>query len=104
MHHQSSDYWPVKCADLQLKSCCTSLGASIIDRKGQIAMTDANDPDAVVISSAAGFDGETAPDALLSSNKEVVKTFYETAINIKDFAAASQLVDNHYIQHNPLAA
>ena len=37
-------------------------------------------------------------------NKKIVVAFYEAAINLKDFAAASQYMGTQYRQHNPLAA
>ena len=37
-------------------------------------------------------------------NKQLVKEFYNAAINQKDFAAASAYLGNRYIQHNPTAA
>lgn len=37
-------------------------------------------------------------------NKEIVRAFYEAAINRKDFAAAAELVGARYVQHNPRIA
>lgn len=39
----------------------------------------------------------------LQHNKEVVKAFYETAINKKDFSTAESYMGSYYKQHNPLA-
>lgn len=36
-------------------------------------------------------------------NEEVVRKFYDAAINQKDFAAASQYLGDEYTQHNPNA-
>jgi len=36
-------------------------------------------------------------------NKEAVLTFYQYALNDKNFDAASASIGNQYIQHNPLA-
>jgi len=35
-------------------------------------------------------------------NKEIVREFYQAAINQKDIDAASHYLSDHYIQHNPL--
>ena len=40
----------------------------------------------------------------MEENKKVVLQFYETAINLKDFEAASKFLGSRYIQHNPRAA
>lgn len=45
-----------------------------------------------------------ALEAKLEVNKQVVLAFYEAAINRKDFDAASELVGEEYVQHNPLIA
>jgi predicted SnoaL-like aldol condensation-catalyzing enzyme len=45
-----------------------------------------------------------APDSLLESNKRTVLAFYEAGLNNKDFAAASELIGERYVQHNPLIA
>jgi predicted SnoaL-like aldol condensation-catalyzing enzyme len=37
------------------------------------------------------------------TNKHTVMSFYEAAINQKDFAAAAQYLGPRYIQHNPTA-
>lgn len=37
------------------------------------------------------------------SNKETVLSFYQHALNDKDFNAALPYLGDHYIQHNPLA-
>lgn len=37
------------------------------------------------------------------ANKKVVLEFYETALNRKDFAAASKFMGVRYTQHNPMA-
>ena len=37
-------------------------------------------------------------------NEQVVRSFYEAAINQKDFEAASKYLGPKYIQHNPTAA
>ncbi|HTJ36874.1 MAG TPA: ester cyclase [Dactylosporangium sp.] len=37
-------------------------------------------------------------------NKEVVRAFYDAAINRKDFTAARTLVGDTYVQHNPRIA
>lgn len=39
----------------------------------------------------------------LQHNKEVVKAFYEAAINNKDYASAEQYMGSYYKQHNPMA-
>lgn len=39
----------------------------------------------------------------LEKNKEVVKIFYQKALNEKDFSAAQPYLGDWYIQHNPLA-
>ncbi len=38
------------------------------------------------------------------NNKKKVLAFYEQAINLKDFEAASQYMGDRYTQHNPMAA
>lgn len=38
------------------------------------------------------------------ANKRVVMSFYDAAINQKDFASASRYLGRKYIQHNPTAA
>jgi predicted SnoaL-like aldol condensation-catalyzing enzyme len=43
-----------------------------------------------------------APDSRLGANKRTVLTFYEVAINNKDFESASELIGPRYVQHNPL--
>ncbi|MFL6605041.1 MAG: ester cyclase [Steroidobacteraceae bacterium] len=40
----------------------------------------------------------------LSTNKQVVLDFYQAAIIEKNFEAASQLIGNRYVQHNPQIA
>ncbi len=40
----------------------------------------------------------------LEANKEIVRKFYELAINKKDYASAAVYLGEHYTQHNPLAA
>jgi predicted SnoaL-like aldol condensation-catalyzing enzyme len=40
----------------------------------------------------------------LEANKKVVREFYDSLINKKDFKAASKYIGNRYIQHNPLVA
>ena len=47
---------------------------------------------------AFGFNKEA------ETNKQTVLQFYEAVINKKDYAAASQYLGTHYIQHNPTAA
>lgn len=37
------------------------------------------------------------------ANRKVVLEFYETALNRKDFAAASKFMGVRYTQHNPMA-
>jgi predicted SnoaL-like aldol condensation-catalyzing enzyme len=44
------------------------------------------------------------PDSRLDSNKQTVLSFYEVALNNKDFEAASELIGPRYVQHNPLIA
>jgi predicted SnoaL-like aldol condensation-catalyzing enzyme len=41
------------------------------------------------------------PDPRLEANKQTVLAFYQSAINNKDFTAASALVHPTYTQHNP---
>lgn len=43
-------------------------------------------------------------ESSLEANKEVVKRFYDLAINKKDFESAKQYLGKHYTQHNPIAA
>ncbi|MFX0580463.1 ester cyclase [Nocardia nepalensis] len=43
----------------------------------------------------------TSIDPKLESNKRTVLAFYEAAFNAKDFEAAAEFFDAHYIQHNP---
>ncbi|MEV0405127.1 nuclear transport factor 2 family protein [Actinoallomurus sp. NPDC050550] len=43
-------------------------------------------------------------DTKLERNKRNVLAFYEVAINDKDFAAASRLIGDRYVQHNPSIA
>jgi predicted SnoaL-like aldol condensation-catalyzing enzyme len=38
------------------------------------------------------------------TNKKIVASFYEEAINLKNFDAALTYIGSKYIQHNPLAA
>lgn len=45
-----------------------------------------------------------ASDAKLESNKKTVLAFYEAGLNSKDFEAASKLIGDRYVQHNPLIA
>ncbi|MEO3786063.1 nuclear transport factor 2 family protein [Actinocorallia sp. B10E7] len=40
----------------------------------------------------------------LESNKQTVLAFYEVGLNQKDFEAASKLIGNRYVQHNPRIA
>lgn len=40
----------------------------------------------------------------LEHNKQVVKEFYQAAINEKNYAKAQYYLGKNYIQHNPLAA
>jgi predicted SnoaL-like aldol condensation-catalyzing enzyme len=40
----------------------------------------------------------------LEWNKRTVLAFYEAGLNQKDFEAASKLIGEHYVQHNPLIA
>jgi predicted SnoaL-like aldol condensation-catalyzing enzyme len=47
-------------------------------------------------------DGSSEP--ALERNKETVLAFYQSAINDKDFDAASALLGDHYTQHNPAIA
>ncbi|WP_055585438.1 nuclear transport factor 2 family protein [Streptacidiphilus griseoplanus] len=42
--------------------------------------------------------------AQLEQHKQTVLAFYEAALNRKDFAAASELIGDRYVQHNPLIA
>lgn len=43
-------------------------------------------------------------DPKLESNKQTVLDFYEAAFNNKDFDAASRLIGDRHVQHNPLIA
>ena len=57
---------------------------------------------------AAGLLVWTAPrsaaaDASEEANKKTVVEFYDTAINRKDFEAASKFFGPRYVQHNPMA-
>jgi len=40
----------------------------------------------------------------MEANKKAVVEFYDTAINKKDFEAASRYIGSRYVQHNPGAA
>ena len=40
----------------------------------------------------------------MEANKKAVVAFYDTAINKKDFEAASRYIGSRYVQHNPGAA
>jgi predicted SnoaL-like aldol condensation-catalyzing enzyme len=40
----------------------------------------------------------------LDANKQTVLTFYEVGLNQKDFEAASKLIGDRYVQHNPRIA
>lgn len=43
-------------------------------------------------------------DKQAEANKQTVTDFYESAINQKDFTAASKYLGSRYTQHNPLVA
>jgi predicted SnoaL-like aldol condensation-catalyzing enzyme len=43
-------------------------------------------------------------EATLTRNKQTVLAFYQAGINDKDFEAASKLIGNRYVQHNPRIA
>ncbi len=43
-------------------------------------------------------------EATLARNKQTVLAFYEAGINDKDFEAASKLIGDRYVQHNPRIA
>jgi predicted SnoaL-like aldol condensation-catalyzing enzyme len=45
--------------------------------------------------------GAGIPRSVLEANKRTVLAFYEAALNRKDFAAASPLIDEEYVQHHP---
>ncbi|MGW7529005.1 nuclear transport factor 2 family protein [Streptomyces sp. NPDC054783] len=45
-----------------------------------------------------------APVPQLEKNKQTVLAFYGACLNQKDFDAASQLIGDRYVQHNPLIA
>ncbi len=45
-----------------------------------------------------------ADGSQLDANKKIVTSFYEAAINQKDFAAAQKYMGTRYTQHNPNAA
>lgn len=48
---------------------------------------------------------QTAPvDPQLDQNKQTILSFYEVGLNNKDFNAASKLIGDRYIQHNPQIA
>ena len=40
-------------------------------------------------------------DTSLEKNKQIVRDFYETLLNRKDFDAAAKYIGRQYIQHNP---
>ncbi len=40
----------------------------------------------------------------MEENKKIVATFYDAALNKKDFAEASKYLGSRYTQHNPVAA
>ena len=40
----------------------------------------------------------------MAANKKAAMEFYDTAINKKDFEAASRFIGSRYVQHNPGAA
>ena len=45
-----------------------------------------------------------AVDPTTEANKQTVLAFYDAAINRTDFDAASKLIGERYVQHNPLIA
>ena len=49
-------------------------------------------------------EGEGVPASTLDANKQTIVSFYELALNNKDFEAASKLIGPRYVQHNPLIA
>lgn len=49
-------------------------------------------------------EGESVPASTLDANKQTIVSFYELALNNKDFVAASKLIGPRYVQHNPLIA
>lgn len=63
----------------------------------------------LAVSACSGGAGTPAPAAsapatdALEENKRVAVSFYEAAINDKDFEKASQYLGPQYIQHNPTA-
>src|SRR5690242_7716600 len=58
---------------------------------------------AVLAGGCANFGGATQETAREQANKQAVIEFYESAINRKDFEAASRYLGNRYTQHNPTA-
>jgi predicted SnoaL-like aldol condensation-catalyzing enzyme len=53
--------------------------------------------------SAAGA-ASAAQTAQEKANEQIVRDFYQAAINDKDFDKASKFLGNRYVQHNPTAA
>ena len=45
-----------------------------------------------------------AENPFLAKNRQIVRDFYEAALNKKDFEAASRYLGPRYVQHNPEAA
>jgi predicted SnoaL-like aldol condensation-catalyzing enzyme len=45
-----------------------------------------------------------AAETTEAANKRTVLSFYETALNNKDFDSAANLLGDHYTQHNPRIA
>jgi predicted SnoaL-like aldol condensation-catalyzing enzyme len=66
----------------------------------------------VVAGGCTARSGEASTEAVAAleqqqqeqANIEMVKTFYDLALNVKDYDAASKYLGDKYIQHNPGAA
>ena len=50
------------------------------------------------------FAGAALADSKEETNKQVVRAFYEAALNTKDAEAAARYLGPKYVQHNPSAA
>lgn len=58
---------------------------------------------ATIFSPAYGASSRGAQSPEERRNEQVVRDFYDAAINKKDFAAAASFLGEKYIQHNPTA-
>lgn len=59
---------------------------------------------AVLVASASGVGSAVAAEAKQEANRKVVLDFYEKGLNQKDADAATALMGDRYVQHNPNAA